>query len=232
MWFFGKKKVSLMDLGFFEGYVDYHNHILPAVDDGFKSMTDSLEALTYFENKGVKKIILTPHVMRGMRTLQDMPQRFEELKLMWKGSMELHLAGEYMLDAGFEGQLSQGLRYLEDKMVLVETSYFNPPHDLDQMLYNTVISGYSPVIAHPERYVYMGMKKYEELKDKDFLFQLNILSLTGYYGETSMKKAEQILDKNMYNLLGTDIHNLGKVKSWLENFKTTSNIADKLLALR
>lgn len=232
MWFFKEKKISLTDIDFFKDFEDCHNHILPAVDDGVQTIKEATESLDFFESIGVKKISLTPHVMKGMGTLGDMPRRFQELQEVWKGQIELNLAGEYMLDSGFSDQLDKGLRSIHDKVVLVETSYYNPPNDLSEMLYNTVISGYTPLIAHPERYVYMNDSSYERLKEKEYPFQLNVLSLVGFYGKPTKEKAEKLLKKGMYNKVGTDIHSLERFKKWITLPHLSSKLVDKLLELK
>lgn len=215
MGWFSKKK-SLLDSGVFEGFTDWHSHILPGVDDGIKTMEEAIEVLEEYERLGFKKVWLTPHVMEDYpnKTL-DLKNRFEELKENWKGNVEIALASENMLDNLFEERLESNdfLPIGEDgKYLLVETSYYTPPYAMDEMLERARKKGYYVILAHPERYRYMEEKDYIKLKQDRVLFQLNILSLAGAYGESAKKKAEWLLSKDMVEFFGTDVHRLDAVK--------------------
>ena len=89
------------------------------------------------------------------------------------------------------------------------------------------LAGYTPVIAHPERYLYMRYGDYCELKDKGYLLQLNLLSLSGYYGKQVMKNAETLLEKGMYDMVGTDLHNLETFGKWIGNVRLTDKLREK-----
>ena len=209
MFGFGKK-TSLKDSGIFEGFTDWHSHILPGVDDGIKTMEDSLKVLEEYERLGFKKVWLTPHIMEDYpNETEDLKRRFEELKAAWTGNVKLGLAAENMLDTLFEDRLEKNdLLPIGDEgsHLLVETSYYTPPYGMDEMLEAARKKGYNVVLAHPERYRYMEEKDYKKLKDKGILFQLNLFSLVGGYGEQAKKKAEWLIDKGMIDVFGTDIH--------------------------
>ena len=93
-------------------------------------------------------------------------------------------------------------------LLLVETSYFHPPMGLYDMLEHIRQKGYTPLLAHPERYIYMDGSDYRHLKDMGVLFQLNLLSLTGAYGQDAAVKAHRLLRQRAYSCLGTDLHSL------------------------
>ena len=95
-------------------------------------------------------------------------------------------------------------------MVLTEFSMASPSFDLKEVLFEMQIQGYQPVIAHPERYTYLEHNKnfYDELKDAGYLFQLNILSLSGYYSDSVMELARYLAKKGYYDLVGTDLHHI------------------------
>lgn len=211
MLFFNKKK-SLKDSGIFEGFTDWHSHILPGVDDGIPNMEAALEVLQEYERLGFKRVWLTPHIMEDFPNKpEDLRKRFEQLKEQWKGNVELRLASENMLDTLFEERLEKNdlLPIGEDgNYLLVETSYYTPPFNLEELLDKTRAKGYYIILAHPERYRYMEEKDYHNLKEKGILFQMNLLSLVGAYGETARKKAEWLLGKGMIDFLGTDVHRL------------------------
>ena len=98
--------------------------------------------------------------------------------------------------------------------LLVETSYFTPPMDMDSILLRIKQKGYYPVLAHPERYVYMNKERYTELKNKDIRFQLNLSSLAGAYGSEAKDKAHWLLKHNYYNLAGSDLHSSRNMEYW------------------
>lgn len=212
MWLFGNKKISLKETGVFDGFTDWHSHILPGVDDGIQNLKDSLAVLEEYQRLGFKRVWLTPHIMEDFPNETDkLRKRFEELKAAWKGDVEICLAAENMLDTLFEERLENNdLLPIGDEgnHLLVETSYYTPPYGMDEMLDKARAKGYHLILAHPERYRYMDEKDYLKLKEKGVLFQMNILSVTGAYGETARKKAEWLLSKDMVDFLGTDIHRL------------------------
>ena len=199
-------------------FTDHHSHILPGVDDGVKKMEVSLKVLESYEQLGIAEVWCTPHIMEDIpNTTAGLQARFAELCEAYQGPIKLHLAAEYMMDALFEERLSQGdLLPLgeEGNQLLVETSYFTPPMDMDSILLRIKQKGYYPVLAHPERYVYMGKERYKELKNKDIHFQLNLSSLAGAYGSEAKDKAHWILKHNYYNLVGSDLHSSRNMEYW------------------
>ncbi len=217
MFFFNNKKIEISKL--LNGFIDYHSHILPSVDDGVDNMQESLDILSYFEQLGIRKVILTPHI--NAQSKDDIDQflenRFNELLARYSGNVKLHLAAEYMLDLSFEKRIYSGLKYIDDNRVLVETSYVAPPKNLPNLLYELVANGNTPIIAHPERYMYMSDRNYKELKNKGCQFQLNILSLCDFYGKGVKEKSTELLKKGMYDVVGTDIHSLAVFKSAVDS---------------
>lgn len=197
-------------LPLFDGFVDYHSHILPGVDDGVRSFEDSKKILKEYSRLGVRKVYLTPHVMEDVpNTPEQLKQRFEELKAFLEGTEypELHLASENMLDGLFSERLERGeLLPLEGQTVLVETSYYNPPYNMEDLIFRLKSSGYTPLLAHPERYRYMEKSDYLHWRNFGVQFQMNLSSLLGFYGDSARKNAEMLLKENMYDYIGTDLH--------------------------
>ncbi len=216
MWSF-IKKCSFADSGVLQGFTDWHSHLLPGVDDGVQTMDEALEILALYEKLGIKAVWLTPHVMEEMpNATARLRERFEELKVTYKGTISLHLAAEYMLDNLFVQRLeTNDLLPLGEKgnWLLVETSYYNPPANMFGLLERIKAKGYFPVLAHPERYMYMNAEDYCELKDMEIRFQLNILSLVGEYGKESVKRANSFVGNGYYDLTGTDIHSFHTLQS-------------------
>jgi tyrosine-protein phosphatase YwqE len=210
--FFSTRK-KLIGTGIFAGATDWHSHILPGVDDGIRKMEDSLAVLAYYEKIGIKEVWLTPHIMEDMpNTPEGLQARFQELQEAYQGPVKLNLAAENMLDNLFNERLAANqLMPIGPKgdHLLVETSYFQPPIDLYGTLKRIQEIGYTPILAHPERYIYMEESNYEYLVSMKVKLQLNIVSLAGADGQPAQDKAQMLLSKGNYSFFGSDLHNLG-----------------------
>ena len=229
MWPFTRKK-SLLEAGVLRGWTDWHCHILPGVDDGIPTLEDSLEALRWYEAQGVEEVWLTPHVMEDIpNTPAQLRARFAELQAAYNGPITMHLAAENMLDPLFEERLEAGELLPMGETLLVETSYFNPPLDLDGMLKAIRKKGFQPLLAHPERYVYMDRRDYARLQDElGVAFQLNLPSLAGAYGPEVRKKAERLLAEGRYCRTGSDLHRLAAFQRAIET-KLNPELFPKLI---
>ena len=209
MWPFSTSK-SIQESGLLKNSMDYHSHLLPGVDDGVQKMEETLEILDNFEKQGIAELWLTPHIMEDIpNTTEKLRQRFAELQAEYKGAIKLHLAAEYMLDTLFDERLKAGdLLPLgeEGTHLLVETSYFSSPIGLYDTLARIKSKGYYPVLAHPERYQYMEERDYKKLASMGVKLQLSWASLAGGYGKPEKKKAEWLLKRNMYTVMGSDTH--------------------------
>jgi tyrosine-protein phosphatase YwqE len=206
-WFrFGKNVRTAL----FAGMTDVHTHLLPGVDDGAQSVADSLEILRFMQETGVERIYLTPHIMSDLpgNTPDALQSRYEEFLKKVPPGLQLRLAAEYMMDAGFPSLIKKGMLTMAGRHVLVETSYLSPPPGMKDLLYELSLSGYQPVIAHPERYMYMREKDYRRLKEKGYKLQLNLFSLTGTYGPAAERNACFLLKQGLYDFLGSDVHRL------------------------
>ena len=205
MWPF-RKRIPLKDSGIFEGFTDWDSHILPGVDDGVRTVEEALEILRLYEELGIKSIWLTPHIMEDMpNTTTHLRERYAELQAAYSGRIKLHLASENMLDNLFEERLEKNdLLPLGESgdHLLVETSYFSPPMGLNNILLRIKAKGYYPILAHPERYVYMGESE-------------------------TKKKAEWLLKNDFYNLMGSDIHRLALYEEMIRK-KMQKNILERL----
>lgn len=198
---------------------DVHSHLVPAIDDGSKSVEDSLQMIRAFRDLGYKKIITTPHIMGdfyrntpttilgGLETVKE-AMKAEDL------TMEMGAAAEYYLDFDLERKLdTEKLLTFGNNYLLFEISYMNPPDSLFHVIFKMQTLGYKPVLAHPERYNFWHneFEKYEAFIDKGVHLQLNINSLTGYYSMGTKKIAERMIDNKMITFLGSDCHHVGHV---------------------
>lgn len=209
------KESKIKKSGLLDKKSDVHSHILYGVDDGVQQLEESLQILRELENLGIETLWCTPHIMEDIPNQTNfLQERFLQLEQAYKGKIQLHLAAEYMIDTVFNKRLLDKdlLPHGELKNhLLVETSYFNPPLNLDQTLKDIYSTGYYPLLAHPERYAYMTEEDYSKLKAEGIRFQLNLLSLKGMYGKMAQKKAEWILSKGFYDQVGSDIHSISQI---------------------
>ncbi len=209
MWPFTKKRTIAQE-NLLADCTDHHSHILPGVDDGIATMEEALQALQALAATGIKEVWLTPHIMEEYpNTPAALQERFATLQSSYSGPITLHLAAEYMIDNQFHELLESG-NILPigntGNHLLVETSYFTPPMQLNATLQRIKSKGYHPLLAHPERYMYMDNSQYRTLHESGIKMQLNILSLAGAYGRAAQKKAAWLLKNNMYTAAGSDLH--------------------------
>lgn len=199
---------SIFDSGFLRNSSDSHSHILYGVDDGVKTQEESLQILKCLEEAGVETLWLTPHIMEDVpNTSEALKARFAELQSVYKGGIRLRLAAEYMLDNLFMERLRAGDLLLHgENYVLVESSIAAPPVNLWEILTETFGRGYVPILAHPERYLYLPPDDYAKLREMKVPMQLNIFSLTGIYGEPVRARAQYLLKGGFYSMWGSDCH--------------------------
>ncbi|TGV03963.1 tyrosine-protein phosphatase [Flavivirga rizhaonensis] len=211
---FFSKKLFLKDL--LEGFVDIHNHILPGIDDGAKSVEEALYLIKKMKELGIKQFIPTPHIMQDFypNTDETIGNAYYVLLEALDTEITLNPAAEYMLDSHFESLLKTGnLFTLKGKYLLIEMSYFQAPINLEDLIFKIKTQGYTPVLAHPERYSFYhnNLEYYERLKQLGCFFQLNLLSLSNHYGKNVEKTADHLIEQQLIDFVGTDIHNKNHV---------------------
>lgn len=208
---FGKKKTEAKPV-----LVELHNHFLPGIDDGVRTVEESIELLTTFSNLGYKKVIMTPHIMQGAydnnaQTIGDALNLVKNALKTTGLSIQVEAAAEYFFDDYFINlvETEQPLMNFNKKYVLFELPTVNRPKQLEEVIFRLKLLGYLPVIAHPERYPLFHEKsfeKYQALKDLDCYFQLNLMSFTGHYGKQIQAVAEDLSLRGMVDFVGSDIH--------------------------
>jgi protein-tyrosine phosphatase len=195
---------------------DMHSHLIPGIDDGAKTMDDSIALIRRMHALGYKKLITTPHIQHDFfkNTPEIILGGLEKVRAAVKAEnipIELEAAAEYLMDDGFEGLINQGnLLTFSGKHILVELSYFNPNPNLKEFIFNLQVDGFKVILAHPERYTYWfsNFEKFEDLKDRGVLFQMNLVSLASFYPDPVKKFAEKFIERGMIDLVGSDNHNM------------------------
>lgn len=194
---------------------DMHSHLIPKIDDGSDSLETSVELIKGMIELGYQKIITTPHIQGEFykNSAETIFPGLEQVKRELKKqniNIEIEAAAEYLIDEKFGEKIEKKqLLTFGKNYLLVEMSYFNEyPHWKDYF-FDLQVAGYKIILAHPERYSYFfnNWRKYEELKDRGVLFQINITSLAGYYSAEVKKIAEKLIENNMVELAGSDMHN-------------------------
>ncbi len=216
--FFLTKKPLLREL-MPPDYTDIHSHLIPGIDDGSKTIDETVKLITGLREIGFGRFITTPHIMPHVwdNTRQSIQQAEastrEALKAAGHG-MPFKAASEYLMDGNFSEALQrEKLLVLKDNFILVEMSYINPPIQLMQIIFDIQLAGYVPVLAHPERYAFYhsNFGHYEKLRNSGCLFQLNLLSTIGYYGANVADVAKKLLKRGMIDYTGSDVHHKNHV---------------------
>lgn len=209
---------------------DMHCHLLPMVDDGSKSLEESLDVMEAMKAVGFKQIRLTPHFCypRFPNKEDDILERYkyfmDEVETNGKGRdlpRIVSCTGEYQVDDGFQGHVDDGkmLTYhfadakmgAEKGLLLIEFSLRHKRMGMDETIFARMMEGYDIILAHPERYPYYDSHSsfLSQLKEQGVYMQVNILSLDGFYGPEAQKKAFDYIENGWVEFLGTDMHNLG-----------------------
>ncbi len=209
---FFKKKPTPSDFSFL--HMDVHSHLIPGIDDGAKTIDDALKLVKTLYALGYRHLITTPHVMADLypNTPADIENGLARLRQAVQNAdldIAIDAAAEYYIDEHFAALIEHGqLLTMPGNRVLVEISTLNAPSHLFNDLFRLQTKGYQPVLAHPERYLFLkeDFRQYTRLKDYGCEFQLNLLSLTGYYGKPIRDTAFKLLKQGMVNWLGSDMH--------------------------
>jgi len=193
---------------------DIHSHLIPNIDDGVKTLEDSIEIISSMKELGYKKLITTPHIMshRFPNTKETILSGLKDVKnelIKRNIDIQIEAAAEYYYDEHFFAEIrNKNLLTFGDNYVLFEFSYTTKPFGLEQIIYELLDAGYKPILAHPERYSYFSSNpnKYNELKDMGLYFQINLNSLNNFYGKKPLKAAEYLVDNRLVDFVGSDIH--------------------------
>ncbi len=223
-----KKKIK-PDLSFIGA--DMHSHLLPGLDDGLQEIEKTIEFIKQLNELGYTKLICTPHIISDMYPnspqtilpkLAIVRQALQEQNI----PVEIQAAAEYMVDAEMEKAVEQGNELLTfgKNLILIEMSYVAVSANIQKVIFDLRLKGLQPVLAHPERYTYYhhDFEMYERFIDLGCLLQVNLLSLSGYYGKQIKNVAEKLVKNKMITLAGTDMHHEGHLMA-LQKLSTSKN---------
>lgn len=193
--------------------IDMHSHLVPGVDDGAKNVEDSLNLITGLKELGFAQLYTTPHTLQDIHpnTSITLQQGFSQLNGRLPEGIQMNLSSEYYLDEQFQQQVSAGaVLPLPGNRLLIEFSQIARPHDLEEQIFDLGIKGYQIILAHPERYLFFHKQfsYYTRLKEMGIELQVNALSLTEHYGKNIKQIAEKLIEKDMIDFIGTDIHHV------------------------
>ncbi len=215
-----KKKKEIKDFSFLQ--TDIHSHMIFGLDDGAQTVEDSLELIKNMHSLGFSTIITSPHVHSDFypNTTGGILTQYKKVLAAIEAEkidIQFKTAAEYMINDWFMELLKEEeeLLTIHDKHVLVEMSYLAESPYLNDAIFQLQAKGYTPILAHPERYNFYhhDYKQYQELKDRGCLLQLNTIALSGYYGSHVKKIATQLLDDGLYDYCGSDMHHMRHFKA-------------------
>ena len=196
--------------------MDVHSHLIPGIDDGAQTVEESIELISGLVDNGIKKIVTTPHILHGSynNTPELIRAGLEKLKPeLTKAGLNVNIdcAAEYYFDDHFLRELvAENLITFGERHVLFELPVMMKPPQLEDAIFEMNTRGYTPILAHPERYTYLHGPKlefYDRIRTMGVLFQVNLLSITGYYSKPIQKAARDLINAEMVDLVGTDMHN-------------------------
>jgi len=225
-----------VDLSFLR--TDIHSHLIPGIDDGPKIIGDSNALAQGLLDLGYKKAITTPHIIsdRYRNTIEIIRSGLNEINQSFSKnniSLNVNCAAEYYIDYEFFEKIGkEELLTFGDNYILVEFSFLQAtPQSFNDTMFALQINGYKPVLAHPERYIYWHKtpKVLYDLRDRGVLFQVNLLSLMGVYGIESAVMGETLINNDLVDWLGTDLHNVRQLEI-LKKYKLKQFLAEKLLS--
>ena len=227
--FFKKKEQPKKEITFnYESIaVDMHSHVLPGIDDGAQNVEESIFLVKRMMELGIKKIIATPHIMIDF--YRNTPETINgalgllRAELANQGiDIQVEAGAEHYFDETFETRIDEGeLVPFGDNYVLYEYPFINEPPNWFEAMQKIIKAGYKPILAHPERYPYLSTDTMATMKGWGCNIQLNTISLTGYYGRETKKKAEEMIDLKLVDFISSDMHHPKHAAAFGDALKTT-----------
>jgi len=222
-----KPSLKLEPLDFSILKTDLHSHLIPGIDDGSKSMEDTIAMLRKFKELGYKKVITTPHIMNDfykntpeiiLGGLADVRAEIEKQNI----GIEIEAAAEYYIDYSIKELIkTNNILSFGDNYVLFELSFTQEQRGVNEIIFELITEGYKPILAHVERYpfYYNNWTRIKEYRDRGVLLQLNINSLSGHYGPGVKRMAEELIDRDWIDVIGSDCHHFAHLEM-IESLQT------------
>ena len=217
--------------------VDIHTHILNNIDDGSKSLNESISILKQYEKEKIDKIVLTPHYIENSEySVQNEEKRkkFELLKEEVKRqniNVDLFLANEVYLSNNILTLLKEDkiMTINNSRYLLIEFPMVNEDPNALNIIYNLKLSGITPVIAHPERYIYVqeNIDKVLEYINLGALLQVNKGSLFKKYGKGAYKTVKKLIKRKLVYFIASDVHSMNGIYSTKKTIKKLKEITSK-----
>lgn len=204
--------------------IDFHNHLVPGVDDGANDLAETRAALQEMQDQGVRVVVTTPH-LKGSLTArpEELDAFLERVDAAWEEARAMAAAEfpELRLERGFEVMLDTPSPELSDvrvrlagtRFVLVEFPFMNVPPNAGTVLFAVKMAGWTPVLAHPERYgnVDPSLEQAEEWRRMGAFLQVNAGSLLGRYGKGEQALARNLLKRGLASYVSSDYHARGRL---------------------
>ena len=195
--------------------IDFHTHILPNIDDGARSIEETIELVQEAQKVGFEAIISTSHYMEGYYET-NVPEREMWINVIYQKlqeenlNMKLYLGNEIYLSENLVSLLEEGKACTinDTSYVLFEMPLNIEPMNMYNVIYEMIQHKLVPVLAHPERYTFIQQEPeiVAELIEKGVLIQSNYASILGYYGKKAQVMVKKFLQSNMVHFLGSDVH--------------------------
>lgn len=209
--------------------IDIHSHILPGIDDGAKTLEESVQLVKEMAGWGFERLTCTPHITKKFRnTPETIREKFDILNnaLSANGlSIDLRMSAEYRLNPETWPEILKSGQFMpiEDRYILMEFP-INEPSDMGDLnpmeeFLKVMSLGLTPILPHPERYFYLHHDDLLRYVDAGVKIQSNYGSLAGVYGSEVCKRAQALIDEGIVSFLATDMHNMQYIKtisSWLD----------------
>ena len=191
-------------------FMDCHSHILFGIDDGAKTIENSLSILTKMQALGFESIILTPHYRgRYLANNKEKQEVLDKLNSVLKDNninIKLYLANEVKITSDMLELINNNTIKTINNYLFLELPFDTKIYNLKKIIYELQSNNIKVILVHPERYPYMTLGDFIELNDNDVYLQVNYESILGKYGIKAKSMARKLLKKDIVYLLGTDVH--------------------------
>ena len=191
-------------------FMDCHSHILFGIDDGAKTIENSISILTKMQALGFESIILTPHYRgRYLANNKEKQEVLDKLNSVLKDNninIKLYLANEVKITSNMLELINNDTIKTINNYLFLELPFDTKIYNLKKIIYELQSNNIKVILVHPERYPYMTLGDFIELNDNDVYLQVNYESILGKYGIKAKSMARKLLKKDIVYLLGTDVH--------------------------